>query len=410
MFGVGDWAWPSAATLDREAAHGLRTWRVPVSYGDVASTQGALQWGGVDRLMSDLAARHIEPLVVLAGCPTWQCPAGGPPKAEPALSGWLAFVTAAVRRYGTGGSFWATHPQAPAQPVQAWQVYNEVNGTDQWPNPNPAEYATFLAATSAAIRGADPAAKVVLAGLAEKMTIWLRDYLPALYQQPGFAASFDVMAVQGYAVAPLDVAGILEETHAIMAANGDGARPLWVTEMSWATGGPEHPFVVGEDSQAANLRTSWDALIGCAPRWNLQRVYWFGWQDKPAATADGDYWGYHNGLMRLDGSEKPALAAADEYTSGAPLPAGRGDACPLDAVVPPPAPPAQIRQAVPRRGTAKHRPKARCVRAAKKASKKASKKARAKARARKRPRCAVAKKPARKRAKSRRVSARGPRH
>ena len=34
-------------------------------------------------------------------------------------------------------------------------------------------------------------AAVVLSGLGEKMTIWLKDYLPALYAQPGFKNAFD---------------------------------------------------------------------------------------------------------------------------------------------------------------------------------------------------------------------------
>jgi hypothetical protein len=338
FFGVGDWAWPSTATLDREAKHGLRTWRVPLNFGDVGGVRGRLNFSGADRLMANLASRRIEPLVVLAGCPAWACPAGGPPKAEPALSAWLQFTAAAVRRYGTHGTFWTSRPKLPPQPVRAWQVYNEVNDTLEWPNPSPPEYAAFLGATAKAIRTADPAAKVVASGLAEKLTIWLKDYLAALYQQPGFTASFDILAVHGYAAGPLDAARIMQATHDIMVANGDGARPVWMTEMSWATGGPPHPFVVAEDAQAANLRASWDTLLACAPYWNLQRVYWFGWQDKSALPA-ADYWGYHNGLLRLDGTPKPALAAIDEYTSAAPLlPQGRGDVCPPDILAPPPPP------------------------------------------------------------------------
>jgi hypothetical protein len=136
------------------------------------------------------------------------------------------------------------------------------------------------------------------------------------------------MAVHGYTTTPSGVAGILDTTRTIMAANGDSAKPLWVTEMSWASGGPAHPFTTTEAGQAANLRSAWDAMTACAPRWNLQRVYWFSHQDKAAGT-NPDYWGYHNGLTRVDGSAKPSLAAFDEYTSGAPLPNGRGATCGL---------------------------------------------------------------------------------
>lgn len=92
-----------------------------------------------------------------------------------------------MRRYGVGGSLWREHPGLPAKPVIHWQVLNEVNGPDQWGGPpSAAGYANFLKLTAWAIRGTDPNAKVVLAGLGEKMPVWLRAYLPALYRQPGF--------------------------------------------------------------------------------------------------------------------------------------------------------------------------------------------------------------------------------
>jgi hypothetical protein len=114
-----------------------------------------------------------------------------------------------------------------------------------------------------------------------------------------------------------------------MLANGDGAKPIWVTEMSWATGGPPHPFVTTEAYQALKLRRAWDTLLACRGRWDLQRVYWFGWKDRAVPAGGTDYWGYHNGLLRLDGTAKPALAASDEYVDNVPLPDGRGDTCPL---------------------------------------------------------------------------------
>jgi hypothetical protein len=328
MFSVGDWAWPSSAALDREAAAGISSWRVTLDYGAIGSSPSALQFGGVDALVASMATRGITPVVVLTGCPTWACPAGGPANTEPALGGWLAFVAAVAHRYGPGGTFWAGHPSVPALPVTAWQVGNEVNGSDQWPNPDPAAYAAFLASTSQALRGASPSARVVLAGLPEKMTIWLKDYLPALYAQPGFKESFDIVAVHGYAASAADVPPILDLARVIMAENGDDAKPIWITEMGWATAGPASPFVVGEGAQADYLRSTWDTLLACRARWNLQRVYWYGWQDKdPGPTAD--YWGYHVGLNRVDGTPKAALSVVDEFTRGAALPDGRADGCGL---------------------------------------------------------------------------------
>jgi hypothetical protein len=326
MFAVGDWAWPTAATLDREAARGLQTWRVPLDYGAVGSTR-TLLWAGTDSLVRSMAMRGITPLFILTGCPAWQCPGGGPPTSGQALTDWKVFVSAAVRRYGPGGLFWRMYPEVPAKPVTAWQIYNEVNGAEQWPTPNAAAYGAFLAATAPVIRSWDPSAKVVLAGLPENMTISMKTYLASLYTQPSFKSSVDVIAVHGYAAEPTDVARILDSARIIMNQAGDGAKPLWVTEMSWATAGPAHPFVTTEAGQASKLRSSWDTMVACQARWKLQRTYWFGWRDP--AVSGTDYWGLHNALNRPDGSAKPALAAFDEFTSGDPLPDGRAASCPL---------------------------------------------------------------------------------
>jgi hypothetical protein len=114
-----------------------------------------------------------------------------------------------------------------------------------------------------------------------------------------------------------------------MVEAGDASRPLWVTEIGWATGGPPHPFAVDEATQADYLRTAWDLMLACRERWNLQKVMWFAYTDiDPAALGEPDYWGVHNGLLRRDASAKPAYAAFLEYLAPS-LPAGRAESCGL---------------------------------------------------------------------------------
>jgi hypothetical protein len=153
---------------------------------------------------------------------------------------------------------------------------------------------------------------VVLAGLGEKMPVWLRDYLPELYRQPGFAGDFDVMAVEGYAPRPRDLRRIFRTTRRTMRRFGDLAKPVWITEMSWSTGGSPHAFVTTERGQARRLRRSYDLLLACRRRWNLGRVYWFPHRDRPADPS-GDYWGNHNGLIATDGRWKPAMRTFLRY-------------------------------------------------------------------------------------------------
>jgi hypothetical protein len=292
-----------------------------MSWGAVSAKSAGENFSGYDRVMRAAAANHIELLVTLTGCPAWACPQGGPPSAPAALAGFRTFARDAVRRYGHGGSLWRGRR---ADPVVYWQVLNEVNGADQWPHPSPAAYARVLAATAATIRQTDRGARVVLGGLAEKMTIWLRSYLPGLYRVRGFARSFDVMAVEGYSVRPGDPAHILTMTRSIMRRFHDSRKPIFVTEMSWATGGPPFPFITSPAGQAADLLMSWRELDACRSRWNLRRVYWFSYGDMASPPAT-DYWGYHDGLVDLFGSPKPAFYAFERFLSpaGAARVAGR---------------------------------------------------------------------------------------
>ena len=120
------------------------------------------------------------------------------------------------------------------------------------------------------------------------------------------------MAVEGYAPRPRDLRRILRTTRRTMRRFGDLAKPVWITEMSWATGGGPHAFVTTERGQARRLRRAYDLLLACRRRWNLGRVYWFPHRDRPADPW-GDYWGNHNGLIATDGRWKPAMRTFLRY-------------------------------------------------------------------------------------------------
>jgi hypothetical protein len=284
MFGLTGWSFPGQRDMAPLTRRGLRSWRTTLSWADVESRRGRYEWSGFDQLLARLVSRRVNVFFVLNGCPAWACHRNGwgPPRTAGALSAWTAFTAAAARRYGAGGEFWRSHPGLRYSPVLYWQVMNEINGSAQWPSPDPAGYARLLKVTAAAVRRADPQSRIVLGGLGEKMTVWLRDYLAGLYRQPGFARDFDVMAPEGYAPRPRDVGRIMRTTRRIMRRFGDLGKPVWITEMSWATGGGRHAFITTRRGQARNLRRSYDLLLACRARWNLERVYWFA-----SATAAG---------------------------------------------------------------------------------------------------------------------------
>ena len=332
--GLGNWSTPSTAQAQTMGQIGMRTWRAGLVWNWVEPNQGVRNWHYVDQLVRDGATNNYDILLALNGCAQWACGATRvAPAQEPQLSAYRAFVAAAVQRYGRGGGFWATNPQLTYRPV-SWQVWNEVNAGQDWPNPSAAAYASFLSAINSTIKSVDPSATVLTSGLTEYPSVasgaTLPKFLAELYAQPGFKESFDVLAVHGYAESPAGVVRILDTTRRIVAQNGDAGRRIWITEMGWSSGGPAHPFTVDEGTQAHYLQQSYDTLLGCRARWNLDRTYWFSLNDiSSAVMGEADYWGHHTGLWRVDGSQKPVFGSFAEYTGEKPLPGGRGDACGL---------------------------------------------------------------------------------
>jgi hypothetical protein len=213
--------------------------------------------------------------------------------------------------------------------VTDWQVGNEVNSSAYWkPRPDAAEYARFLQQEAAVIRGADPRATVVLSGLTNEGDVPLADFLRQLYAQPGFKSSFDVLALHPYAGNSAGAISLLDTAKREMVAAGDSGRRVWVTEFGWGTAGPRLPNLPTPQQQAELLSSTYDALIGCRARWNLERAYWFSYRDIEAPAGEADQPGYHTGLLDAAGRPKPAWAAMRDYAEGAEAPAA--GTCTLD--------------------------------------------------------------------------------
>jgi hypothetical protein len=341
LVGMNDWTPPSDQAVASMSSAGIKRWRAPLFWYLVEQQHGQYDWSDYDRLAATAARQGASLLLVVASCPAWACSEiSGPPVTADGLAAHHDFVRAAVTRYGHEGSFWRDHPDLPYAPVSDWQVWNEVNSTEFWkPGPNAADYARFLREESAVIRAADPGATVVLSGLTDYGQVPLNEYLRQLYRQPGFRESFDVAALHAYAGDDRAVGKLLDSSKRVMADAGDGGRRTWITEMGWGTSTPAFAAPTNPPRQAELLRSTYDMLIGCRGRWNLDRAYWFAYRDINPPPGQPDYVGYHTGLLDTSGNRKPAWNAMLEYPEGGTVP----DGCPLDrrvaapntAIVPP---------------------------------------------------------------------------
>ena len=261
-------------------------------------------FAGLDGLIGDAARHRIRALPYIVGNESWVPRGSGQPPAV-----WSDFVTALVERYGSHGTFWKSHPDIPSKPVKAWQIWNEPNsrvffGT----KPSPRAYAKLLKAASTAIRSQDPAADVLLGGMAElsgshKATPGPK-YLRALYRIKGIERYFDAIAVHPYAAKAAVAVDQVREFRSVMVRAGDRGAGLWVTEIGWSSASGGNPLAVGRAGQASRLRQAFGQLTNQKGRLGLRGIVWFSWEDSRSSICD---WCAKSGLLSSGGRAKPAL-------------------------------------------------------------------------------------------------------
>jgi hypothetical protein len=161
------------------AASGLDVVRSDVRWSAVEPTAptrpgGAghhYDWSLFDPIVGALAQHGLRWMPTLSYPPPWAQvdPTDvGSAMARGRQHDFVAFVRTLVHRYGRGGSFWSSHPAIPYVPVTEYELWSEQNVIYYW-NPQttaPEDYADLFMESSAAIKSIDPAAKLLVGGLA----------------------------------------------------------------------------------------------------------------------------------------------------------------------------------------------------------------------------------------------------
>jgi hypothetical protein len=266
--------------LDQAVASGAESIRLVVDWSRVQPTaDGPVSFADLDRVVAAAAARGLTLLPVVERTPRWDAlrpgNAGSPPR-DPAP--FAALLAALVKRYGPSGSFWDAHPGTPRVPIRMWQIWNEPHFTSYWSEqPFAPGYVKLLATAHAAIKAADPGAKVVLAGLADFS--W--QYLAQIYRIPGAAGLFDVVALHPYTAQPRGVITIMQRARAVMNQHGDSAKPILATEITWPSSEGKAPPQFGvsttEAGQAARLAAVVPLLEANRSTLGLMGFYWYTW-------------------------------------------------------------------------------------------------------------------------------------
>jgi polysaccharide biosynthesis protein PslG len=326
FWGVVDSSSPSAQDFDQIRDSRAGVVRIPLFQKQPEILPGVIDWSSTDQMIGGLASRGIAVLPTLIP----NLADYAPPISGSAAQAWVQFAHDAVARYGRGGSYWSGplapyHVQfglgAPIKPVPAWQVGNEPSLPKYWPtNSKVKDYARLLKITHDAIRGVDPNATIVLAGLpgAVVKAPWRGwSFLNRLYGVPGAKQHFDVAAFHAYAHKLDDIPPQMKKFRGVMKSHGDGSTMIWITEFGYGSDPPNGRLNRGLSGQANMLRKAYELFLERRKRWNLRGVIWYEWRD-PGAEVPNCSFCSSAGLLFSDSQPKPAYSAFEHFTGARP--------------------------------------------------------------------------------------------
>ncbi len=298
----------------------LGSFRYPVDWGAIQPAQGAdFNWDRIDSLVEATSRRGIDFLPTMYNSPNWlstdyrRMPVWGPG----AISLWKKFLTSAVARFGTDGTFWVNNPEVPYRPVMKWQIWNEPNIRNFAKPVSPRRYAKLMKVSAAAIRRTDPNAKLVTGGLYAKPPkgtgIESSKFFNRLYRTRGFKQSFNIAAIHPYASNTGDSIRRTFPLRWSLNRHHDRRKHMVITELGWGSDSAT-TFGKGDaDGQGLQLRSAYRKYLKYRRKLKLDSIYWFSWSDLPPG-ADSCSFCHKTGLFDSSGEAKPAWFRLLDFT------------------------------------------------------------------------------------------------
>lgn len=279
--------------------------RIGLNWDRMEPQAGQWQWTDFDRLMQVVEEEELKPLIYMVGsaphatsAPTGVSNPDQYPPTNPQLFA-NSFATLASR-----------YPY-----VTAWQVWNEQNIPPFWqPMENPWQYQQLLESTLTTLAIVRPDATQVIGGHAyySQMPVLGGYMFEALYH----LGSLNPNRVNTYHPYTQEAEGDYSGAgDFIINANGLNQNlrllsggPIWATEFGWSSypGPVELQPIIGEQGQADHMLRR----LALMSAMDYDRIFLFALNDLDArATVRDQFYG----LLRLDGSEKPAYQALKRF-------------------------------------------------------------------------------------------------
>jgi hypothetical protein len=212
--------------------------RQAVTWHQLEPAAGQYDWSKLDTIVYEAANRGLHLTLLISDAPPWigtvaEEAAPGSQALPADLAAWARFLTALASRYDGL--------------VDAYQIWQAPDLSAKWNSDSVVGYVQLLQVAYQVISLQSPGTLVVSAGLPADAGL---GYLAAMYRA-GLAAYCDAVAVSLAGA----TAGDYQLVRQVMAANGDGGKPVWLTGLGWptTTGGSACAAGVSEKQQADSL-------------------------------------------------------------------------------------------------------------------------------------------------------------
>ncbi|HET7209904.1 MAG TPA: beta-galactosidase [Terriglobales bacterium] len=313
--GIADDYFDGTSSRDRVRRHfqiarqlGVKYLRCAFSWNAIEKSQGRYDWAFWDMLVAEAAHAHVQLIPYVAYTPKWAATRekefwAQPPR-DPEL--YAHFMRQMVERY--------------RGKIHAWEIWNEPDNLEYWQG-SVESYAELIRRAAMAMRGADPAAVLVLGGMSRGPGPFFR----SLLEEYGLAGYVDVIAMHAYPESwDEERAETIYRDWAAQMANliareGQG-DDFWINEMGYADYrfSPEqasrystsvfYDYEHTREYQADFLFKA-EVMSAASPRVSL--TAWYRIDDFSPAKEhfSDDLVNYHLGLIDATGKKKPVFYA-----------------------------------------------------------------------------------------------------
>jgi hypothetical protein len=282
-------------------------------------------WAKYDHIV-DLAERYgLEVIARLSNPPAWSRADGdtrGPYAPPDDFADFGDYVYAVAARYRGR--------------IRYYQVWNEPNIYPEWGEQpvDPEAYTRLLCLAYRRIKEADPEAVVISGALAQTQQLGTRDMSDLVFLQrmydAGAGECFDILAVNAYLLwsgptdhrlRPFTLINYARPLYLrdMMVANGDSAKPIWISEMN-GNAVPNDPSIrdlgrYGQVTLEQQARYAPLAYQRAMEEWPWVGVINF-WFFKRATDAERDQSWYYFRMVEPDFTPMPVYDGMREFISG----------------------------------------------------------------------------------------------